>query len=84
MGQYFRFAGASTKSFGRLFKSEFNTINKVARERVKGLQTQYIKMGRDANGAMQAIRVRPLTLDLQSWNTNSNSCSKTSTFKSAS
>ena len=65
MGEYFRYAGASTKTFGRLFKSEFETIGKVARERVKDLQTQYIKMGRDANGAMKAIKVRPTTLDLK-------------------
>ena len=65
MGEYFRYAGASTKTFGRLFASEFNTIEKVARERVKTLQTQYIKMGRDANGALSAIQVRPLTLDMQ-------------------
>ena len=64
MGQYFRYAGASTKSFGRLFRSEFETINKVARERVKTLQTQYVKMGRDASGAMKAIAVRPLALDM--------------------
>jgi TP901 family phage tail tape measure protein len=66
LGQYFRYAGASTKTFGSLFKSEFDTINKVARERVKDLQTQYIKMGRDANGAMKAISVRPLMLDMDS------------------
>lgn len=66
MGEYFRYAGGATKSFGKLFQSEFETINKVARERVKDLQSQYIKMGRDANGAMQAIRVRPLTLDMES------------------
>ena len=65
MGEYFRYAGASTKTFGRLFKTEFDTINKVARERVKDLQTQYIKMGRDANGAMRAIAVRPLALDME-------------------
>jgi TP901 family phage tail tape measure protein len=65
MGEYFRYAGASTKTFGRLFRSEFDTINKVARERVKDLQTQYIKMGRDANGAMRAIAVRPLALDME-------------------
>jgi TP901 family phage tail tape measure protein len=65
MGEYFRYAGGSTKTFGRLFKSEFATIDKVARERVKTLQTQYIKMGRDANGALQAIKVRPLALDMQ-------------------
>ena len=64
MGEYFRYAGGASKSFGRMFTSEFNTMNKVARERVKDLQTQYIKMGRDANGAMKAIAVRPLTLDM--------------------
>jgi TP901 family phage tail tape measure protein len=65
MGEYFRYSGAATKTFGRFFKSEFETINKVARERVKDLQTQYIKMGRDANGAMRAIAVRPLALDME-------------------
>ena len=64
MGEYFRYAGGASKTFGRLFKSEFDTINKVARENVKDLQTQYIKMGRDANGAMKAIAVRPLSLDM--------------------
>jgi TP901 family phage tail tape measure protein len=64
MGEYFRFAGAGTKTFGKLFSSEFATIDKVARERVKTLQTQYIKLGRDANGAMRGIAVRPLTLDM--------------------
>lgn len=64
LGEYFRYAGGASKSFGRLFKTEFDTINKVARENVKDLQTQYIKMGRDANGAMKAIAVRPLSLDM--------------------
>jgi len=65
MGQYFRYAGASTKTFGKLFRNEFDTIEKVARERVKTLQTQYIKLGRDASGAMQAIAVRPQVLDMK-------------------
>jgi TP901 family phage tail tape measure protein len=69
MGEYFRYSGASTKTFGKLFRTEFDTINKVARERVKDLQTQYIKMGRDANGAMQAIAVRPLSLDMKNLGT---------------
>jgi TP901 family phage tail tape measure protein len=69
MGEYFRYAGASTKTFGRLFKTEFETIGKVARERVKDLQTQYIKMGRGANGALQAIKIRPTTLDLKDFGT---------------
>ena len=65
MGQYFKYAGASTQTFGKLFRNEFDTIEKVARERVKTLQTQYIKLGRDANGAMQAISVRPQVLDMK-------------------
>jgi TP901 family phage tail tape measure protein len=65
MGQYFRYAGASTKTFGRLFRTEFDTINRVAQERVKTLQTQYVKLGRDANGAMKAIAIRPTTLNMQ-------------------
>ena len=69
MGEYFRYSGAATKTFGRFFRTEFDTINKVARERVKDLQTQYIKMGRDANGAMRAIAVRPLALDMENLST---------------
>jgi TP901 family phage tail tape measure protein len=62
--EYFRYAGGATKTFGRIFKTEFDTIGKVAEERVKAMQTQYIKMGRDANGAIKAIAVRPLALDM--------------------
>jgi TP901 family phage tail tape measure protein len=69
MREYFRYSGAATKTFGRLFTTEFDTINKVARERVKDLQTQYIKMGRDANGAIRAIAVRPLALDMENLST---------------
>ena len=67
--EYFRYTGAATKTFGRLFRSEFETINKVARERVKDIQTQYVKLGRGANGALQAIAVRPLTLDMKNLGT---------------
>ena len=62
--EYFRYAAGSTKAFSKIFSSEFNTIQKVAEERVKDLQTQYIKMGRGANGALKAIAVRPLALDM--------------------
>ena len=69
MREYFRYAGASTKSFGKLFRSEFDTIQKVAEDRVKKLQTQYIKLGRDSAGAMKAIAVIPDKLDLSSLST---------------
>jgi TP901 family phage tail tape measure protein len=69
MREYFRYAGASTKTFGSLFKSEFDTISKVAEDRVKKLQTQYIKLGRDSSGAMKAIAVIPNQLDLDNHST---------------
>ena len=65
MGQYFKYAGASTKSFGKLFKNEFDTIGKVAEDRVKKMQTQYIKMGRDAQGATKAMAITPNTLNMK-------------------
>ena len=65
MREYFRYAGASTKTFGRLFKSEFDTIGKVAEERVKRLQTQYIKMGKDAQGATKAMSITPHSLNMK-------------------
>jgi TP901 family phage tail tape measure protein len=69
MGQYFKYAGGASKSFGKLFKNEMATIDKVARERVKTLQTQYIQLGRDASGAMKSIAVRPLVLDMDNYAT---------------
>jgi TP901 family phage tail tape measure protein len=69
MGQTFRHSMATTKTFGRFFRSEFDTITKTARERVKDLQTQYIRLGRDGQGAMNAIKVRPLALDMQNFGT---------------
>jgi TP901 family phage tail tape measure protein len=64
LGEYFRYAGGASKTFGRLFRNEFDTIEKVARERVKTIQTQFTKLGRNANGSLQAIAVRPLALDM--------------------
>jgi len=33
MREYFRYAGGATKTFGRVFKNEFDTIGKVAEDR---------------------------------------------------
>ena len=67
MREYFRFAGGSTRTFGRLFKSEFDTIGRVAEERVKKMQTQYVKLGRDASGAMRAISITPTSLNMKDY-----------------
>lgn len=69
MREYFRYAAASTRTFGRTFTSEFDTVSKTAEDRVRRLQTQYIKMGRDASGAMKAIAVIPDALNMEDRNT---------------
>jgi TP901 family phage tail tape measure protein len=69
MKDYFRYAGGATRTFGRLFKQEFDTIQKTAEDRVKKMQTQYIKMGRDANGAMKAMAITPNTLNMKDFGT---------------
>jgi TP901 family phage tail tape measure protein len=69
MREYFRYAGGATKTFGRLFKAEFDTIGKVAEDRVKKLQTQYVKLGRDTSGAMRAISVTPTSLNMKDYGT---------------
>jgi TP901 family phage tail tape measure protein len=66
MAETFKYGAASSGKFGRLFKTEFATIEKVTRERVKTLQTQFVKLGSDANGAIETIKVRPLRLDMDS------------------
>ena len=69
MREYFRYAGGASRTFGRLFKQEFDTIGKVAEDRVKKMQTQYIKMGRDANGAIKAMAITPQTLNMNDYAT---------------
>jgi TP901 family phage tail tape measure protein len=61
--EYYRYGMASTRSFGRFFRNEYDTLGKLAEKRVKTLQQQYVQLGRDATGAMQAMRFTPKTLN---------------------
>ena len=69
MGQYFKYAGGATNTFRKLFTKEFDTISQVAQDRVKRMQTQYIKLGRDASGAMKAISITPTSLNMKDYGT---------------
>jgi TP901 family phage tail tape measure protein len=61
--EYFRYGAASTKTFGKMFGSEFDTIGKLVEKRVKTLQQQYVQLGRDAQGAMNAMKFTPKALN---------------------
>ena len=61
--EYYRYGMASTRTFGRFFASEFDTVGKLVERRVKTLQTQYVQLGRDAQGAMNAMKFMPKNLN---------------------
>lgn len=61
-GEYFRYGMASTKSFGKSFTKELNTINATAEERVKTLSTRYIALGKEVDGMQKVMAVRPEVL----------------------
>ena len=61
-GEYFRYGMASTKTFGKSFTKELNTINATAEERVKTLSTRYLALGKEVNGMQKVLAVRPEVL----------------------
>jgi TP901 family phage tail tape measure protein len=61
--EYFRYGMASTKTFGKFFGREFETVGKLVDKRVKTLQQQYVQLGRDAQGAMNAMKFTPKALN---------------------
>jgi TP901 family phage tail tape measure protein len=67
--EYFRYGAASTKTFGKFFGREFETVGKLVDKRVKTLQQQYVQLGRDAQGAMNAMKFTPKSLNMQNLTT---------------
>jgi TP901 family phage tail tape measure protein len=61
--EYYRYSMASTKTFGRFFGKEFETVGNLVQKRVKTLQTQYVGLGRDAQGAINAMSMTPKKLN---------------------
>jgi TP901 family phage tail tape measure protein len=63
MREYYRYSMASTRTFGRFFGKEFETVSSLVQKRVKTLQSQYVGLGRDAQGALNAMRMTPKKLN---------------------
>jgi TP901 family phage tail tape measure protein len=61
--EYYRYGMASTRTFGRSFGKEFETVSNLVERRVKTLQTQYVGLGRDAQGALNAMSMTPKKLN---------------------
>jgi TP901 family phage tail tape measure protein len=61
--EYYRYGMASTKTFGRFFGKEFENVGGLIQRRIKTLQNQYVGLGRDAQGAISAMRITPKKLN---------------------
>ena len=61
--EYYRYGMASTKTFGKNYAREFQTISNLAEKRVKALQSQYVQLGKDAQGAIRSMRITPKALN---------------------
>ena len=69
MGEYFKYGMGATRTFGKAFDKEMRTVNNLAERRVKSLQTQYIQLGKDAQGMMRTIAITPNNLDFSKYST---------------
>ena len=69
MGEYFKYGMGATRTFGKAFDKEMRTVNSLAERRVKSLQTQYIQLGKDAQGMMRTIAITPNNLDFSKYGT---------------
>ena len=65
LGQYTRYAASQLPGMSRVFRREFDMMNRVATENVRQMQTQYMALGRSATGAAQAMAFTPTALNQQ-------------------
>lgn len=61
-GEYFKYGLASTKTFGKAFTKELDTINATAEDRVKRLSTRYVALGKQMDGMQKVLAIRPEVL----------------------
>jgi TP901 family phage tail tape measure protein len=67
LGQYTKYAASQLPGMSKVFKREFDTMTKVAEDRVKRLQTQYTALG----NSQKALALTPRSLDMGAFATQS-------------
>jgi TP901 family phage tail tape measure protein len=63
LGQYTKYAASQMPLVGKSFKKEWDMIDRVATDRVKKLQSQYVAMGKSHRGLTQMLQSTPLNLN---------------------
>lgn len=62
LGEYSRFTASQLPGMSRIFRREFDTMEKVATSRVKAMNSQYVALGKTVDGITTAIKSTPTTL----------------------
>ncbi len=62
LAEYTRYASSQLPGLSRVFRREFETMERVATDRVKAINSQYIAMGKTVDGVTKAIRSTPTGL----------------------
>jgi TP901 family phage tail tape measure protein len=62
LGEYSRYAASQLPGMSRMFRREFDTMNRVAESRVKQMQSQYMALGKTAQGVQLAMQMTPTGL----------------------
>jgi len=62
LGEYSRYAGSQLPGLSKVFKREFNTMQAVAVDRVKSINSQYLALGKTVDGVTSAIKSTPTGL----------------------
>jgi TP901 family phage tail tape measure protein len=62
LGQYTKYAASQLPGMSKVFQSEFDTMERVATDRVKKIQSRYVELGNSAKSVQQAIQITPNNL----------------------
>lgn len=62
LGEYTRYAASQIPGMSKMFRREHDMMERVATDRVKKIQTQYIALGKTAKGVQEALAITPNNL----------------------
>jgi len=62
LGEYSRYAASQLPGLSRVFRTEFDTMERTARDRVKRINAQYVELGKSARGVREALQATPTGL----------------------
>lgn len=62
LGEYTRYAASQLPGLSRIFRDEFRNVDRLARDRLKSINAQYLEFGKTARGVREALQITPTGL----------------------